>query len=101
MDSPEEPKLPKTVEIIPLMSTIRMTELPTSAIKIFPKVSPFTSTGSLTVAEVAGILFPIKGEFVPLPLPGPAKVIIIPFAFTRRIQWLRLSAINKFPMESM
>lgn len=44
-----------------------------SAINIFPIVSPFTSYGPLTVAEVAGPLSPTS-----VTAPVPAKVVIIP-----------------------
>src|SRR5204863_9386421 len=84
------PPVPATVLIVPVVAaTLRMTQLPLSAMKRLPAPSRATPAGELSSAAVAAPPSPAK----PQAHPAPATVLIVPVvAATLRMTQLPLSA---------
>src|ERR1017187_4270072 len=89
--SPSTLPPPATVVITPF-ETLRMRELPSSAMYTLPAESTETPVGPFNWAPVAGPLSPST-------LPPPATVVITPFEILR-MRLLLVSAIYRLPAES-
>ena len=97
--SPPKPAVPfpAIVAMIPVPAfTTRMRLFSLSAMNKLPLLSTATPDGDLNNAFVAGPPSPLKPS-----APVPATVVITPVpAATRRMRWLDLSAMNRFPLAS-
>ena len=95
--SPENPArpFPATVEMIPLVSTIRIRLLPASAIYNLPDLSTTMLIGRFSLALVAKPKSPEYPE-----IPFPATVVITPLILIFLTRQGYCSVINRFPYES-
>src|SRR5439155_182905 len=95
---PQAPPVPATVLIAPVAApTLRMTQLPLSAMKRSPEPLRVRPTGRLSLAFVAAPPSPPKSQAPPV----PATVLIVPVvAATLRMTQLPLSAMKRLPAPS-
>src|SRR5579862_8210305 len=82
-------KLPATVVIVPVRSTLRTTLLKLSAINRFPAASARTPIGRCNFALVAGPPSPLYPDWL-----DPATVVMIPARSTLRIRLLFFSDVE-------